>query len=251
MLLTTQYDHIGDASPSSLRYVKFWRIVACFAALILCQFSSAQKIPDTLEQRLKACTACHGAEGRATSDGYYPRIAGKPSGYLLNQLRHFRDEKRSYPMMTYMLSHLNESYLSEIADYFSKLNPPYAAPQPTPASVAELKRGESLVKLGDRVKKIPACVACHGELMTGLAPFVPGLLGLPRDYLVAQLGAWQTGNRHASSPDCMQSIARQLDAGDIAAVSAWLANQTIPVQSKAMTATKDQQFPMRCGSIQP
>ena len=29
-----------------------------------------------------ACTGCHGAEGRAASDGYYPRIAGKPAGYL-------------------------------------------------------------------------------------------------------------------------------------------------------------------------
>ncbi len=39
--------------------------------------------------------------------------------------------------------------------------------------------------------------------MTGRAPFIPGLLGLPRDYLNAQLGAWRNGQRHASPPDCM------------------------------------------------
>jgi cytochrome c553 len=33
--------------------------------------------------------------------------------------------------------------------------------------------------------------------MTGVAPHIPGLLGLPRDYLNAQLGAWKAGQRRA------------------------------------------------------
>ena len=40
-----------------------------------------------MAQRVLACTGCHGPEGRAAADGYYPRIAGKPAGYLFNQLR--------------------------------------------------------------------------------------------------------------------------------------------------------------------
>ncbi|MBA4267465.1 MAG: cytochrome C, partial [Comamonadaceae bacterium] len=35
-------------------------------------------VPDTMAQRMMACTLCHGAQGRATSSGYFPRIAGKP-----------------------------------------------------------------------------------------------------------------------------------------------------------------------------
>ena len=34
------------------------------------------RVPDTLQQRLLACTGCHGKDGRATSHGYFPRIAG-------------------------------------------------------------------------------------------------------------------------------------------------------------------------------
>ncbi len=34
------------------------------------------RVPDTLAQRLQACTVCHGQEGRATNAGYFPRIAG-------------------------------------------------------------------------------------------------------------------------------------------------------------------------------
>lgn len=234
--------------------------IICIAALLASSVSMlasmnavAQVVPDTLAQRVKACVACHGQEGRATTDGFYPRIAGKPEGYLYNQLRNFRDGKRTYPMMTYMVAHLTDSYLQEIASYFSLLNPPYAAPQASIADASMLERGRVLVKLGDVGKKIPACVACHAEKMTGVAPFIPGLLGLPRDYLVAQLGAWKTGSRHAHAPDCMQSVAKQLSADDIAAVSAWLAAQTMPADTKAVRQSEIAGFklPIACGSVLP
>ena len=73
---------------------------------------------DTLQQRVKPCTSCHGNEGRATREGYFPRIAGKPSGYLFNQLLNFREGRRHYPMMTYVTQYQSDDYLREIAGYF-------------------------------------------------------------------------------------------------------------------------------------
>ena len=61
------------------------RLVLGFA-LLASGAHAAPRVEDTLAQRLQACTGCHGAQGRAASDGYYPRIAGKPAGYLYNQL---------------------------------------------------------------------------------------------------------------------------------------------------------------------
>ena len=63
---------------------------------------AAAPFEDTIAQRVVACTGCHGKEGRAAPDGYYPRIAGKPAGYLYNQLLHFRDGRRpvSYTHLT-------------------------------------------------------------------------------------------------------------------------------------------------------
>lgn len=216
--------------------------------------SSVPEFNDSLAQRVKACVACHGAEGRSTSDGFYPRIAGKPGGYLYNQLINFRQGKRTYPMMTYMVSHMSDAYLQEIASYFSEQNPPYAAPQAMSVSAAVMERGKALVLKGEPSKELPACVACHGEKMTGIAPFIPGLLGLPRDYLVSQLGAWQTGSRHAAAPDCMQSVAKKLSAEDISAVATWLALQNVPADSKAIVKTKTNdgtgfKLPMSCGSV--
>jgi cytochrome c553 len=217
----------------------------------LLAYAQAQVVPDTLEQRLKACTSCHGKDGRAASDGYYPRIAGKPQGYLYNQLKNFRDGKRSYPLMSYMVGHLSDAYLNEIAAYFSAQHPPYSAPQASDATPAMLERGRVLVQQGDKLQKLPACVSCHGEKMTGVAPFIPGLLGLPRDYLVAQLGAWQTGSRHAAAPDCMQQIALKLQPQDIGAVSAWLAVQHTPAYVAPVSAAQLPHFklPLSCGSV--
>ncbi|MFZ2999543.1 MAG: c-type cytochrome [Undibacterium umbellatum] len=214
---------------------------------------TAQKIPDTLEQRLKACTACHGAEGRAGSDGYYPRIAGKPAGYLYNQLLNFRDGKRTYPAMAYLVGHMSDAYLKEIAGYFADQHPPYSAPLATEASASMLEQGRLLVLQGDKARNLPACASCHGKSMTGLAPYIPGLLGLPRDYLIAQLGAWQTGSRKAHAPDCMQQVASKLNPQDIAAVSSWLAMQKIPADSITPVLKADEyaQLPLKCGGVAP
>src|SRR5947207_2245159 len=76
-------------------------------------------VPDTIAQRLAACTSCHGKEGRAASDGYYPRIAGKPAGYLFNQLQNFRDGKRKYALMNYMVGQMPDAYLREMAAFFA------------------------------------------------------------------------------------------------------------------------------------
>jgi cytochrome c553 len=213
--------------------------------------AAALTVPDTLEQRLKPCTSCHGKDGRAASDGYYPRIAGKPEGYLFNQLKNFREGKRTYPLMTYMVANMSDEYLREIAHYFSEQHPPHAAAQSMDIAPAILQRGRILVQQGDPAQKIPACIACHGERMTGVAPFIPGLLGLPRDYIVAQLGAWKTANRHAYAPDCMQQIARKLLPQDIYAVSAWFAAQNMPVNAVALAAKDVPSFkmPISCGSV--
>ena len=39
-----------------------------------------------------------------------------------------------------------------------------------------------------RARPASHCASCHGAAMTGVAPAVPGLLGLPRDYVLAQFG---------------------------------------------------------------
>ncbi len=198
--------------------------------------------------RVLACVTCHGKEGRATQEGYFPRIAGKPAGYLANQLLNFREGRRSYPQMSSLIEHLTDDYLREMAAHFAALDLPYPPPPAPQAPPATLERGRLLVQQGDAARNIPACVQCHGPAMTGVKPFIPGLLGLPRDYLNSQLGAWKTGQRRAHAPDCMADIARQLTPDDVSAVSAWLAAQPVPGGGKP-AASLAGAMPMRCGGV--
>lgn len=224
------------------------RFFVLFALSFGCAAGNAQQLPDTMAQRVAACTACHGKEGRASSDGFYPRIAGKPEGYLYNQLINFRDGRRQYPLMTYLLDHLSDAYLHEIASYFAQQHPPYPAPQPSDVNAAVLERGRLLVFNGDSGRNIPACVACHGQALTGTAPAVPGLIGLPRDYLNAQFGAWRNGVRRAKAPDCMAQITQKLTLDDIHAASSWLAAQAVPDNAQPAAAFAVR-LPLMCGSV--
>jgi cytochrome c553 len=52
------------------------------------------RAPDTIEARLLACAPCHGSQGQGTDNVYFPRLAGKPAGYLMNQLVAFRDVRQ-------------------------------------------------------------------------------------------------------------------------------------------------------------
>jgi cytochrome c553 len=227
-----------------------------FASAVLslvCASAPAQTPAPTREsmaERLHACTTCHGKEGRATNAGYFPRIAGKPAGYLHSQLLNFRDGRRQNAAMAYLLDHLSDDYLKEIAAHFASLDLPYPPPQTRDAPTEALARGETLVRQGDATRSLPACTACHGERMTGALPAVPGLLGLPRDYLNAQLGAWRSGLRHAQAPDCMATIARRLAADDISALSLWLSSQPVPADSAPQPGPAGKP-PLDCGGTVP
>ncbi|ODU67579.1 MAG: cytochrome C [Lautropia sp. SCN 66-9] len=210
--------------------------------------SKAHAFEDTIAERARPCTLCHGAQGRAGPDGYYPRIAGKPAGYLLHQLQNFRDGRRQYEPMAVLLEHLGDDYLREIAGYFATLDLPYPPPQPAAVSGAVLERGRRLVAEGDAARQLPACAACHGSALTGVVPAIPGLLGLPRDYLNGQLGAWKAGQRRAHAPDCMAEIVQKLSPDDIAALTGWLAAQPLPANTHPAAALPAP-LPLTCGGV--
>ena len=69
--------------------------------------------------RTLACAPCHGAQGQGTKDVYFPRLAGKPAGYLYNQLAAFKVGRRHYPPMNYLLAYLSDTYLKEMAEHFA------------------------------------------------------------------------------------------------------------------------------------
>jgi cytochrome c553 len=209
--------------------------------------------PDTLEERVKACTICHGPEDKEGRDAYYPRIAGKPEGYLFNQLRNFRDGKRHYRPMALLLEGLPDQYLREMAAYFASLQQAFPPPEPMSLSSSEIKLALRLITQGDAARKIPGCIECHGEDLMGTAPYIPGLLALPRVYIIAQFGNWQNGGlMRGQTPDCMSEIAKQLSTDEAGIIATWLAAQPVPdalLEKPRATAALPEKLSRRCESI--
>jgi len=205
------------------------------------------KAIDSLEARVPGCVTCHGQSGQGTKNGYFPRIAGKPSAYLYNQLIAFRDGVRHYPPMNYLVAYLPDAYLREIAEYYSKQRPAYAAKEAVTVDAKAVERGKAIATGGDAAKQIPACIACHGAGLTGMNPGIPGLVGLRPAYIAAQLTRWRVGDRRTVEPDCMKRIANHLSEGDITAVAAWLGQQEARADASPESPNLVR-MPFACGS---
>jgi cytochrome c553 len=66
------------------------------------------------------CAACHGAAGVSSND-IWPNLAGQKPGYLVKQMKAFRDGDRKDPMMSPMAAPLSDEDIDNLAAYFSSL----------------------------------------------------------------------------------------------------------------------------------
>jgi cytochrome c553 len=198
--------------------------VVAVLALSLPPAAVVAQEPADIGERVLACAPCHGATGEGSRDPYFPRLAGKPAGYLFNQLVAFRDGRRRFPPMNYLLEYLPSEYLKDIATYFADQHPPLPTLGAPDVSDEVLKQGQALVTQGDAGRAIPACSSCHGPNLTGMEPGIPGLL-----------------------PDCMQGVAARLTEADVRALAAYLATLPAPLDSAPATQGA-YALPFACGS---
>lgn len=220
-------------------WILFWLLLAAAPA--------SARSDEPMERRVAPCAACHGEQGHSAAESYAPSIAGKPPEYLHRQLLNFRDGRRQHRVMQQMLAYLSDDYLRAMAQYYAAQSPTLAARlADMPADV--LERGRRLVEQGAPARGIPACRDCHGRELLGAPPSVPGLVALAADYVGAQLGAWRSGVRQATAPDCMARIAKALDEGEIAAVAAWIASRPLPPDHLAGDVLSAP-LPLDCGDL--
>ena len=72
------------------------------------------------------CAACHGAEGRGDQAKGAPPLVGQPPGYLLNQMKLFKTDKRSpgdenLAKVKALMKSLDDTTLAALAAYYSSL----------------------------------------------------------------------------------------------------------------------------------
>ena len=201
-----------------------------------------------MEARVQGCVTCHGQSGQGTNDGYFPRIAGKPAGYLYNQLVAFRDGTRKYPPMNYLVAYLPDSYLREIAEHFAQAAAAVRAARPANADASDARAGPSARHSRRRAARAsPRASRATARGSRAWSPAFPAWSACGRPTSSAQLTRWRVGERHAAEPDCMKRVATRLSDADITAVSAWLAQQE-PPKDPSPESSNLVRMPLACGS---
>jgi len=139
---------------------------------------------DTLEGRLVACLACHGAKGQSEIPTV-PSLGGQPALYLTIQLLMFREKLRAVEPMTQMLQGVKDDELRGMAAYLAKLPPP--EPPGDTVDPARMERARALIEQ-------QRCNFCHQRDYSG-GDNVPRLAGQREDYLVKALQEYKNNTR--------------------------------------------------------
>ena len=201
-----------------------------FFSIVLMAFSlPSHAMPplddDAMIERLAACAACHGARGEGAPGGeYYPHLAGKPAGYLFAQMQGFRDGRRHYPQMVYLMQNWDDAWLARIAAFHAAQ--PMAQLHhiaPPPLDPPRQARAEQLVRQGDASLDLPACASCHGTDGLGTAN-LPRLAGQYASYIETQLKLFNQRER-TNDNAVMHAIVSKMTALEMAAVAVYISGK--------------------------
>jgi len=166
------------------------------------------------------CSQCHGDAGN-TDVPDVPDLGGQNPLYTYKQLSDFKAGTRASSIMNDAVSALSDRDMADLAAF-------YAAQKRTPLPAKPVPAGEAAVKLasvGDGVRLIPACDACHGDRGAGNPAFygMPSLEGQKLQDLTVQLTAFRAGERANDVYRVMRDVSKRLTDAEIAALSAYYA----------------------------
>ena len=163
-----------------------------------------------LAKAQEVCVACHGEQG-VSSAPEYPNLAGQSGAAIYKQLNDYRTGSRTNPLMTGIAQALDEATLADIAAYYAaqpKRDPNPATLAESPASIVRL------VELGDPSRNIPPCAGCHRPGSGGPIE-TPILAEQVKEYIVAQLKMYASGERRNDVYGRMRTIAAKLTPAEI------------------------------------
>jgi cytochrome c553 len=177
-----------------------------------------------VQAKLEYCETCHGLSGEGYH-GYFtmPRLAGQQSRYLENQLRAFRERRRTNQVMFNVAHSLSPSMLTALADHFHGLRPAPVGDGPQRLVAA----GKTIYEEGIPEANVAACFACHGLEAHGQDE-IPRLAGQLFPYVVKELTNWGKergqGSRESDTSAIMAPTAHNLTPSQIAAVAAYVSH---------------------------
>jgi cytochrome c553 len=178
----------------------------------------------------KDCADCHGTSGVIDTPDV-PNLAGQAALYVYKQLRDYKAGTRQSSIMNDAVAALSERDMADLAAFYASLpRAPLPASPATPAPAAG-----SLASVGDGVRMIVACDACHGERGSGNPGFygMPSLRGQKYDDLHFELTSFRSGDRGNDVYRVMRDPARRLTDAEIDALASYYSG--VPVKAGPKT----------------
>ena len=166
------------------------------------------------------CVACHGLDGMSAVSAN-PNIAGMPPQYIAKQLEHFKSGVRKNAIMAGMSANLTPDDMKALGEYYWMQVPKNNA---IARDKTMAERGQQIYRGGIAEAKVPACAGCHGAVGAGLPSIYPRLAGQWPEYTIAQLKAYQSGER---KHPMMNTITSRVKDSDLAAVSEYIAGMRV------------------------
>ena len=165
----------------------------------------------SVEERMAACLACHGASGQSVIPDT-PSLGGQPAFFVLAQLVLFRQGTRTSAIMTEAVKPLTNADLREFAEHIAKLTPP--PPPAEPPDAARAARGKALAARHH-------CAVCHNPDFSGREQ-MPRLANQREDYLLKAMREYKSGARVGWGGTMAQELV-PLSDGDLGDLAHFLA----------------------------
>jgi cytochrome c553 len=190
--------------------------------LVVASVPARAQEPAAVEQHAQdlaigVCGTCHGPDGNSINP-MFPRLAGQHAGYLVRQLKSFKEETRGDPYaigyMWGMASGLSDETIDALGQYYSQQQTG-AGRSHDPATIA---RGRDIFEHGVPSEGVPACAACHGPDALG-SDMYPRLAGQHAEYILKQLASFQSNMRNIA---VMHGVAQNLRDPEMQAVADYL-----------------------------
>jgi cytochrome c553 len=193
-------------------------VIVTFVSLLLGSVALAQGNAEDGAGLTTVCVACHGMTGNENTLPNVPKLGGQGEKYLLKQLLEIKSGVRAVPLMTGMLTAMNDQNLADVAAYYSSLAAPEGA-----VEESKLALGEKVFRAGIASIGVAACSACHAPDGKGnAAAGFPTLNGQNAAYTDLQLRAWRAGERTNDEAEVMRTIAARMNDAEIAAVASYV-----------------------------
>ena len=181
--------------------------------------ATAEIIPDLNAGRKKSevCATCHNVDGNSTTS-IWPKIAGQPEKYFIEQLKEFRKGEKGtrFEVTMYgMTQALSDQDIADLAAYFASQKSTVGT-----AKQESFLLGEKIYHGGNTKTGVVACgPSCHGMRGEGNSPAgFPPLSGQHPDYIIEQLKRFKNGTRSNDPNGIMRDIAKQMTEEEIQAV---------------------------------